>query len=504
MSDFIIKPEDNYNKKLIKNVHPVGWENPEPKNMYNLVVIGAGASGLVSSIITSALGGSVALIEKNLLGGDCLNYGCVPSKSLIRSARVAYEIKNAGNFGLTGGQVSSDDFSNVMERLRNNRACISENDSAERYSKLGVDVYLGEASFLGNRAISVGSKILRFKKAVIASGARAAIPEIDGLESVKYYTNETIFELTELPEKLVVIGGGPIGCELAQAFSRLGTDVSIIQKGRLLPREDSEAVDIIQKSFLTEGIKLYLNSKIMQVEKQDGRKILFIKHGGQEIKIATDTILIGVGRKHNVEKLNLENAGVEYDIKKGVLVNDFLQTSNKRIYAAGDCCMKWKFTHAADSAAQIVIQNALFKGKKKLSDLVMPWTTFTDPEVAHVGMYEHDATNMGLDYECYKVDLASVDRAILDGEETGFVKVMVKKGSDKILGATIVASHAGEMISEITTCITCGVGLKKLSGVIHPYPTQAEGIKRVAGEFNKSRLTPFVKTLLAWWLRIQR
>ena len=504
MSDFIIKPEDRYNQELVGNVHPVGWENPQPKDMYNLVVIGAGASGLISSIIASTLGGSVALIERNLLGGDCLNYGCVPSKSLIRSARAAYEIMNADNFGLTVGEISNGDFSRVMERLRCNRARISKNDSVAKFSKLGVDVFLGEASFLDNRTISVGSKIIRFKKAVIATGARAAIPEIDGLDSLEYYTNETIFELTELPSKLVFIGGGPIGCELAQAFSRLGTDVTIIQRGGLLPREDPDAADIIHKVFLDERIGLYLNSKIIRVENKDSKKTILIKNEDREVEITAGAIFIGVGRKPNVEKLGLENAGVEYDIKRGVLVDDFLQTSNKRIYAAGDCCMKWKFTHAADAAAQIVVQNALFKGKKKLSDLVMPWTIFTDPEVAHVGMYEQDAINLGLDFEYYKVDLSRVDRAIVDGEDNGFVKVMVKKGYDKILGATVVASHAGEMISEITMCITCGVGLRKLSGVIHPYPTQAESIKSIAGEFSKSRLTPFVKMLLAWWLRIQR
>lgn len=505
MGRLIMPPDDEYNRELVNNVHPDDWVNPEPKRIYNMVVIGAGAAGLISSIATASLGGSVALIERNLLGGDCLNVGCVPSKSLIRSANAAHEMKGAARYGLSPSYIAKSDFYSVMERLRRVRAGISTNDSAARYTELGVDVFIGDGRFIDPNSVEVDGKVLRFKKAVITTGARAAIPDIQGIEDVGYYTNENIFDLVDLPEALIVIGGGPIGCELAQAFSRLGSKVSIIQRGKLLPHEDKDASAILEESFKSEGIELYSDSQALRVERgTDGKKILVIEKDGSEYAVVGDEILIGVGRVPNVEGMGLGVAGVEYDKKHGVKVDDNLRTTNKRVFAAGDSCMKWKFTHAADAAAQIVVQNALFKGKKKLSSLVMPWCTYTDPEIAHVGMYDGEAISAGIEYEYYKFDMAENDRARAEGDEVGFVKVMVEKGRDRILGATIVSKHAGEMINEITTCITLGIGLGKLGSVIHPYPTQSEAIKRVAGLYNKSRLTPFIAKLLKLWLRVQR
>jgi pyruvate/2-oxoglutarate dehydrogenase complex dihydrolipoamide dehydrogenase (E3) component len=387
-----------------------------------------------------------------------------------------------------------------MERMRKLRAGISHHDSAERFQKLGIDVFLGAGRFLRNNGIEVGDKILRYKKAVIATGARAVRPSIEGIEEAGFLTNETVFSLTERPQRLAVIGGGPIGCELAQAFARLGCQVILFHKhSHLLDKEDADAAEIVQNVFIREGIHLVLNSQIERANKTtEGKTIDFISNGTKQ-SIIVDEILVGAGRAPNVEGLNLEAVGVEYD-RQGVKVNDYLQTTNPKIYAAGDICMNWKFTHAADAAARIVIKNTLFSpfglGRSKLSNLVMPWCTYTDPEIAHVGMYEREAQSKGIDVNTIKIPMSSVDRAIADGEESGFVKIHHKKGSDEILGATIVARHAGEMISEVTTAMVNKVGLNGLSGVIHPYPTQAEGIKKAADAYRRTLLTPTSKKIL--------
>jgi pyruvate/2-oxoglutarate dehydrogenase complex dihydrolipoamide dehydrogenase (E3) component len=501
---FDVLPDDEHNQQLLDNVHPADWVNPEPDGTYNLVAIGAGVAGLISSIGTAGLGGKVALIERHLMGGDCLNVGCVPSKSIIRPARLASEMCHAAEFGLTPSEVSATDFPNVMKRLRCIRAGISENDSAKRYTEKGVDVYIGEAKFTGRNTVEVGGKTLTFKKAVITTGARAVEPDVPGLAEAGFLTNENIFNLTELPKHLIAIGGGPIACELAQAFRRLGSKVTIIQRSHFLEKEDPEARDLIAKTFEREGMEVLLHTVVKEVRMKDGVKQVVVEQDGKEQIIEGDQILVGIGRAPNVEGLGLDVAGVEYDARKGITVNDNLRTTNPNIFAAGDCCMQWKFTHAADAAAQIVIQNALFGGKKKLSNLNMPWCTYTDPEVAHVGMVEADAKKKGIEIDSYTFDLDDNDRAIADGETEGFVKVVVKKGTDQIVGATIVATHAGEMINEISVAMAAKMGLGKLGGVIHPYPTQSEAIKRVAGLYNQTRLTPTVAKLLKGWLKIQR
>lgn len=502
---FLVEPLDKHNQELLANVHPPQWTNPEPQPIYNLVVIGAGTAGLIIAAGAAGLGATVALVERHLMGGDCLNVGCVPSKCVIRSSRLAAEMRHADRFGFAPARVAPEDFPKVMERLRRIRAEISHHDSAKRYrDELGVDVFIGEAHFSGPGSVDVGGKTLRFKKAVIATGARAVHPSEAGLEEVGFRTNETIFNLTELPKHLIVIGGGPIGCELAQAFRRLGSEVSIVDRGRLLPREEPEASALLARVFEREGIRVLLDAKIDKAFVADGRKHIVVHAGGKEEALVGDEILIGVGRAPNVEGLNLEAVGVAYDARKGIQVDDRLRTTNPRIFAAGDCCMAWKFTHAADAAARIVIQNALFGGRAKLSALTMPWCTYTDPEVAHVGLYESDARERGIETDTFKVEMADIDRAQADGETKGFIKVLVRKGTDKILGATVVSTHAGEMISEITTAMAAKVGLGALSKVIHPYPTQAEAIKRVADAYNRTRLTPTVKRLFAKWMAWQR
>ncbi len=493
-------PMDEHNQRLVDNVHPGDWKNPTPDGTYNLVAIGAGTAGLISAIGTAGLGGKVALIERHLMGGDCLNVGCVPSKALIAASHVAAKMKNAEEFGLTASNVRKEDFPKMMERLRKIRADISTNDSAQRYTDKGVDLFIGEGKFTGRNTIEVGGQTIKFKKAVITTGARALHPEIRGLEETEFLTNETIFNLTELPEHLIVLGGGPIGCELAQAFRRLGSKVTIIEKSRFLPREDPEASAILAESFKRDGIEILLESMVEKVSNEGGIKRVHLAQNGNALTVEGDQILIGMGRVPNIGNLGLEAAGVEADPRTGITVDDHLRTSNPNIFAAGDCCMTWKFTHAADIAAQIVIQNALFGGKKKLSDVNMAWCTYTDPEIAHVGLYEHEAGPT----DVYRFKMAENDRAQAEGDTEGFVKVVVKKGTDKILGATIVAAHAGEMINEISVAMAAGMGLGKIGGVIHPYPTQSEAIKRCAGLYNQTRLTPTVAKLMNAWLKFRR
>lgn len=497
-----VLPDDQYNKKLVSNVHPGDWENPEPAERYHLIVIGAGTGGLVSAVGSASLGAKVALIERNLLGGDCLNVGCVPSKSIIRSSRVVTEISDARGFGIPFEGKAHPDFGAVMERMRRLRSHISLHDSVKRMTDLGIDVFLGDGKFTGKETIEVEGKELHFKKAVIATGARAFEPPIPGLKEAGFHTNETIFTLTERPSRILVLGGGPIGCELSQAFRRLGSDVTIVEMNKqFLTREDPDAAQILLERFRKEGIDVRLLTSLTGVEKVNGKKKVFLKEGDQESQLDVDEILVGTGRAPNVEELNLEAAGVEYDRRTGVHVDDHLRTTNKSVFAVGDVCLKYKFTHTADATARIVIQNALFRGRKKVSDLVIPWCTYTDPEIAHVGMYERDAQEKGISVDTFLIPLEEVDRAILDGEEAGLVKIHVKKGTDKILGATIVARHAGEMISELTLAIAGNVGLKTISSVIHPYPTQSEAIRKAADAYNRTRLTPFARKLLSFMIR---
>ncbi|MFC1489680.1 mercuric reductase [Candidatus Latescibacterota bacterium] len=496
-------PDDTYNRELMNNVHPESWINPEPAPVYNLVVIGGGTAGLVSAAGAAGLGAKTALIERNMMGGDCLNYGCVPSKAVIRSSRVMSDYAEAEKFGISISGSGQADFGKVMERMRDLRAEISSHDSATRFSEeLGIDVFLGDARFVGNNTIEVDGKVLKYKKAVIAAGARPVVPPVEGLSEAGFLTNETVFSLTELPGQLVVIGGGPIGCELAQVFARLGSEVTIIDRNaHFLPREDEDAAKILEDVFVRENIKIIYNADIKKVSVSDGKKMISVESSGKEMILEADEILVGAGRIPNVDGLNLEVAGVEYDAQRGVIVDDRLRTTNPRIYAAGDICSVYKFTHTADAMARIVIQNALFMGRAKVSALTIPWCTYTDPEIAHVGMYEHEAMQKGIEVDTIIRHLKDVDRAVLDGEREGFVKIHVKKGTDTIVGATIVARHAGDMISEITTAIVGKLGLKTLAGTIHPYPTQAEAIKQAGDEFNRSRLTPFVKKVFETWFR---
>lgn len=497
-----ILPDDDANRALVAHVAPRDWTNPVPEGRYNMVVVGGGTAGLVTAAGAAGLGAKVALVERHLLGGDCLNVGCVPSKGLLAAAKRAADVRDAGAFGVHVPDGVRVDFPAVMQRMRELRARIAPNDSAARFRELGVDVYLGAGRFTGANTLEVGGQTLEFAKACVATGARASAPPIPGLDTVDALTNETLFELTELPPRLAVLGAGPIGCEMAQAFARFGSRVSLVEMGpHVLMREDEDAAAIVQRALECDGVELLTGAKTTRVSKDGAETVIEYERDGATHTLRCDALLVGVGRAPNVQGLGLEQAGVRFDERSGVVVDDNLRTSNPNVFAAGDVASQYKFTHTADFLARIVIQNALFPGPKgKASALTVPWVTFTDPEVAHVGMYAADAAEAGLEVDTYTQHFADVDRAILDGEDEGFVKLHVKRGSDTILGATIVARHAGEMISEVSVAMKAGMGLGGLAGVIHPYPTQADAIRRAGDAYNRTRLTPLVAKLMGKWL----
>ena len=493
--------QDAHERERLENLHPSEWRNPRPADRYNLVVIGAGPAGLVAAHAAAALGAKVALVERELLGGDCLNIGCVPSKTIIRTSRVYAAMRNAERYG---AQIPADirvDFAAVMQRMRRIRARLSRADSVDRLSAAGVDVFFGEASFTAADALTVDGARLRFSKAMIATGARPDTPSIPGLVEAGFLTNENVFDLTELPRRLLVIGGGPLGCELAQVFCRFGAQTTIAQEAPLfLPKEERDAAQILSDTFARDGIEVRLNTAAVRVRVEYGQKLVDLVSDDYRSTVAVDAILTGTGRLPNVERLNLEAAGVDCDATTGVRVNDFLQTSNPRIYAAGDACLEHKFTHTADASARIVVRNALFLGRERLSALTIPWCTYTDPEIAHVGLYVREARDQDIPVKTFTIPMHEVDRAIADSQEVGFVKIHVKERTDRILGATVVASHAGDMINEITLAMVAGIGLSTLARVIHAYPTQAEAIKKAADAYSRTRLTPTIQSLLRRWL----
>ena len=501
-----VEPLDEHNRALLENVHPPSWVNPEPAPRYHLVVIGAGTAGLVSAAGAAGLGARVALIERHLMGGDCLNVGCVPSKGVIRASRAWQDVRQARErFGGPAVEAGSHgDFGQAMERMRRLRAEISENDSAHRFRGLGVDVFLGDGRLTGPDTAEVGGRTLRFRRAVIATGGRAAVPPVPGLAESGYLTNETIFNLTELPERLVVLGGGPIGCEMAQSFARFGSRVTVLDiMPQILPREDAEAAALVQQALAQDGVQFELGVKIVEVRRHGTEMTIVLERNGERRELTADHLLLSAGRAPNLEGLGLDAAGVLF-AKTGVEVDDHLRTSNPRIYACGDVASRYQFTHVADAQARIVIQNALFKGRAKASALTIPWCTYTTPEVAHVGLYEKEAREKGIEVDTLTVQLATVDRAILDGADEGFLRLHLKKGTDQILGATLVAEHAGDMIGELCLAITHKIGLGKIASVIHPYPTQGEVVKKAADAWRRTKLTPGVKKAFAAWFRVFR
>ncbi len=501
-SPVVMLPSDAHNQRLVSHVHPNDWVNPEPKDRYHLVVIGAGTAGLVAASAAAGLGAKVALIERHLMGGDCLNVGCVPSKGVIAPAR-AWEAARTARASFFGPDTAgAGDFSAVMERMRRIRADIAPVDGAPRYRSLGIDVFLGQGAFTAPDTIEVDGKVLRFRRAVIATGARAAAPPVPGLARTPYLTNESVFTLTELPRRFLVIGGGPIGCEMAQSFARFGSDVILIDRSaQILPREDADAAAVVLQGMTKSGVRFRFNAAITNVAHAgDVFRVTVEREGVREV-LEGDQLLVAIGRAPNVDGMGLEQAGVAFE-KTGVTVDDRFRTTNPRVFAIGDVASRFQFTHAADFMARAVVQNALFFGRAKGSRLVIPWATYTTPELAHVGLTAAGAKAAGVAISTITIPFHDVDRAKLDGQEEGFVRVHLKAGSDQIVGATIVAEHAGDLIGEFTLCMTNGLGLGAVGKTIHPYPTQGEALRKAADAFNRTRLTPTVKKLFTTWFRL--
>lgn len=490
--DFVRPPLD-------ARVFPPGHRNPAPKPRYNLVVIGAGTAGLVAAAGAAGLGAQVALIERRALGGDCLNVGCVPSKAMLHAARVAATVRHASRLGVHVDGLRVD-FGEVMSRVREVRYRISANDSVQRFQGLGVDVFLGDARFLDRGHVQVGDATLPFARALIATGGRPRLPDIDGLHDVHPLTNETVFELTEQPRRLLIIGGGPIGCELAQAFQRLGTQVILVQSGaQILGKEDAGAASLVAAALRADGVDIRLNATVQRVRITDGAVHADLRSGDASDSVIADRVLVAAGRTPNVEGLNLGAAGVKAN-KKGIEINDFLQTANGDIYAAGDVSLEEQFTHAADASARLVVQNALFLGRKRVSALTIPRCTYTEPEVAHVG-----ETGSGTEAEGIvplEVSWSDVDRAITDDDDTGYVRLFTRRGV--VVGGTVVGHGAGDLIGEVAVLVAREVPAGELASIIHPYPTRADGIRKAGDLHNKSRLTPTVKSLFDRWLSWRR
>lgn len=450
---------------------------------YDIVIIGGGSAGLVVASAAAQLKAKVALVERDRLGGDCLWYGCVPSKSLIHASRIAYEVKNAARFGVYS-QNPEIDFAKAMGHVRGAIAAIEPHDSPERFQSLGVEVIFGSGQFTDKQTFEVNGRRLKARAFVISTGSRPAIPPIPGLQEAGYISNEQVFNLKERPDALAVIGGGPIGCELGQAFSRLGTEITIIASSDyLLPKEDPEAAQVVQSQFESEGIRVITKTRVERVEIVNGKKQLWA--GNQ--KIAADEILIATGRKPNVESLNLEVAGVEVE-KQGVKINAKLQTTNPRIYACGDVIGGYQFTHVAGYEASVVLKNALFFPLSKTNYRVIPWATFTDPELARVGLTEQQARQEYGDNNIYvlRCDFADVDRAQAEAATTGFAKIITRSNGE-ILGATLVGPSAGELIHEVVLAMSNKLKVSALSGIIHIYPTLAEVNSKAALQLTKQK-----------------
>ncbi len=502
-------PHDPHDRALRAAVAPSDWEAPAGQRRYDLLVLGAGTSGLVAAAGAAGLGARVALIERGMMGGDCLNAGCVPSKALLRAAKALGEARGASALGLRGASSVEADFPAIMERMRRLRAGIADHDGAARFTELGVDVFLGAGRFSARDRVEVflhggGSRSLRFKRAMIATGARPLVFPVPGLEEVGYLSNEDFFTLTELPSSLVIVGAGPIGVEMAQAFARFGSQVSVLAMDpRVLPREDPEAAALVQQALEADGVRLELGARMVRVEQRGADKVVVAERDGVEVEAAGEILLLAMGRAANVEGLGLEEAGVAFE-RQGVTVDDRLRTSNPRIYAAGDVAGSYQFTHAADAMARIVLRNAFFFGRGKLSALTMPWCTYTMPEVAHVGLYESESERAGCELEALRMDFSEIDRAILDGEDQGFAKLVIEKKSGRLRGATVVAPHAGELIGEAILAVSRGWRARDLSSLIHPYPTQASVWGRLGDLAMRRQLSPTVARLLRRVIRLRR
>ena len=456
-------------------------ENPVPQSMYDLAVLGGGPAGLAAAESAARLGRSVALIERYRLGGNSLNAGSIPSKAIIGTARLFAAMRYGEEYGAPSASKPPTDFAAVMARVRRIRARIAEYHSIDRCRARGIDVFLGDARFVGRNALLAGDSPLRFRKAIVATGARPRSSDIPGLEQAGYLTSETIFDLGELPARLGVIGGGPLGCELAQAFCRLGSQVTILQnEPKFLPNEERDAAELLSLSLSRDGVETRLNTTVTGAYAANGEMTIEAVNGALKYSIAVDEILLSIGRMPNVEDLDLPAAGIDCEPDRGIKVDDFLRTTNDDVYAAGDVCMALKFTNVAETSARLAVQNALRGDAMRQSRLTIPWCTYCSPEIAHIGMSVKEAGERGISVKSYTVMMQDVDRAITDGQDEGFLKVYVREGSDTIIGATIVAARAGEMINEMSVIMSAGIGMRQLADIVHAYPTQSDAIRLAA------------------------
>jgi pyruvate/2-oxoglutarate dehydrogenase complex dihydrolipoamide dehydrogenase (E3) component len=472
-------PGAEHDREWRRLVFPDDYRNPKPRDRYHLAVIGAGPAGLICAIAAAGLGARVALIESTAMGGDCLNVGCVPSKALLEATRDA-----------------NVDFDTAFRRLRAVRAAIAEHDSVERYTRAGVDVFLGPAVFGRPDRLMVGAQQIAARRIVIATGASAVLPPIPGLAESAPHTNETLFDLTTPPRHLAIIGAGPIGCEIAQGLVRTGVAITLIEAAaRVLPTEIPAAGAAVAAALARDGVRLHVGAAVDAVHRERGE--FRINVGG--LQVAADELLVSAGRRANTAHLNLAAAGVETDRNGLVVVDRFLRTSNRRIYAAGDVCSALKFTHNADAQARIVVQNALFAPTARADRLIVPHCTYTDPEVAQIGATATELEARRIRYDRYRVRFAALDRGRAQNDAESFAEVLTRRGRDRILGATIVGRDAGEQIAGLCIAMRNGLGLGALGRTVLPYPTRAEYLRRLADEYNRSKLKPFTKKLLARW-----
>lgn len=489
-------------KGATPGTRPAGWHNPTPGSPYQLLVIGAGPAGLTAARTAAAAGARVALVERHRLGGNCIHEGCIPSKALIRSAQLYAEMRTAQRYGVSAPAAIPVDFAAAMERMRYICSRLGRTDSATRLAEAGIDLYFGTPRFVGPDAIDIDGARLCFRKALIATGSRALLPAIEGLNATGFLNNESVFGLTSLPPSLLVIGGGPLGCELAQAFARFGARTIISHSEPLfLPQEERDAAQMVSDALARDGVEIHLNTRVVRVCGEGTRKRVEMLSAGTTTTTVVDEILTGIGRMPAMRGLGLEQAGVAYDPDSGIQVDDFLRTSNPRIYAAGDVCLKRQFTNIAKASARIAVGNALLLGRQRISTLTVPWCTYTDPQVAHVGLYVRQARERNIPVKTFTVPMHDVDRAVTDSEEAGFVKIHVREGGDHILGATIVGRHAGEMINTVTLAMVAGIGLRRLAGVIHAYPTQGDAIRQAAHACACAQKSPLLAWLALKWIQ---
>jgi pyruvate/2-oxoglutarate dehydrogenase complex dihydrolipoamide dehydrogenase (E3) component len=463
-------------EEYLRRVRPAAWKNPVPKPVYDLTVIGAGPAGLAAVDLAVSHGLSVALLERDRLGGNSLNAGSIPSKAIIRTARLFFNTRAAAEVGTAVSSAAAVNFGAVMGRMTRVRARIAEYSSIDRLHARGVDVFFGDARFASSNSLLVSGAQVCFKKAVVATGARPTVSDIAGLAQVEYFTSDSIFDIEALPKRLGIIGGGPLGCELAQAFCRLGSHVIIMQNDpKFLPLEERDAAELLSRALSRDGVETRLNTTVIGARSERGEKLIDTINSGVKYSIPVDAILLSIGRTPNLEELNLDAAGIATESDNNIQIDDFLRTTNADVYAAGDVCKAHKFTNVAEASARIAVLNAFGRTTQRQSHLTIPWCTYCDPEIAHIGMHIREARRRGIIIKSYTVMMQDVDRAITDGQDDGFVKMYVREGTDEILGATIVAARASELINELSVIMHAGIGMRR---AIRRYSTSGSRVRQ--------------------------